>query len=454
MPAIAAEISPTRLTFDAALQRAVQVNNQVEQSRQEILAADANRSFLLSAVMPRINLNGNLQRNSIERSFGSGKDAVTILPRNNWNYQITMQQPLFAGRRELRAYSQAKLGVQNARENTRGTEDDTILRVASSFLALINADARIDVEKKNIELAENRRKQSQAFYQAGEVTRVDVLRAETAVKAAQRQLAAAQQARQNAESDLRAALDLTGPIDAVPPEQKLPPVPDEETLVRRAEETRPDVSVAGNNLQIARLEVSKQRGFWLPTVFFNGGLINQKSSFPANNYVFGALQFSVPIFQSGEVIARVAGAKAREEEAKIGLQNMKIIAREDVHKALVALESANTSLGLAKEQLAAAEAEYAQSFELYRAQEATSLDVATSEASLADARRAVAEETLNRDLAELRVWYAAGEIKDAVGVPAETGTLRSGARKGLADEKPQSEILRSAQDDVKGVSNQ
>ncbi len=413
----AAEVSgATRLTFDAALRRAIEVNNQVEQSRQEVAAAEANRSFLLSAVMPRITMNGNLQRNSLERTFGGGEDRVTILPRNNWNYQIVMQQPVFAGRRELRAYSQAKLGVENARESTRGTEDQTILRVASSFLALVNADARIDVEKKNIELAENRRKQSQAFYQAGEVTRVDVLRAETAVKAAQRQLAAAQLARQTAESDLRAALDLDGAIEAVPPDQKLPPIPDEATLVNRAESGRPDVNVAENNLQIAKLESSKQRGYWLPTVFFNGGLINQKSSFPANNYKFGALQFSIPIFQSGEVPARVAGAKAHEEEAKIGVESAKTIAREDVHKALVALQSAETSLGLAREQLAAAEAEYAQSFELYRAQEATSLDVSASEASLADARRAVAEETLNRDLAELRVWYAAGGIKDAVGV--------------------------------------
>ena len=29
---------------------------------------------------------------------------------------------------------------------------------------------------------------------------------------------------------------------------------------------------------------------------------------------------------------------------------------------------------------------------------------------------AVAEETLNRDIAELRVWYAAGSIKESVGV--------------------------------------
>jgi outer membrane protein TolC len=82
------------------------------------------------------------------------------------------------------------------------------------------------------------------------------------------------------------------------------------------------------------------------------------------------------------------------------------------------LKAAQTTLQLASEQMTAAEAEYAQAFELYRAQEMTALDLAASEQSLADARRAVATETLNKNLAQLRVWYAAGAIKDAVGVGA------------------------------------
>jgi len=408
--------TPTRLTLDAALRRALEVNNQVEQSRREIQAAEANSGYLLSQVMPHIAVNGTLQRNSIQRTFGTAPNEVTILPLNNWNYALTLEQPLFAGLREQRAYSQAKLGVENAVQTTSETEDQTLLRVASSFLGLVNADARIEVEKKNIELAENQKKQAQAFYEAGESTKVDVLRAETAIKAAQRALAGAQNARDTAESDLRAALDLDGPIEALPSDRPLPLIPDEATLVNHAQDVRPDVQVASNDLRIASLEVSKQRGYWLPTVAFNGGLINQKSAFPAQNYTFGALQFSIPIFQSGEVQNRVAGAKAREYEARIGLDTMKVNAREDIRKALSSLHAAETSLGLAREQLAAAQAEYDQTFELYRAQEATSVDVATSEASLADARRAVAEETLNHDLAELRVWYAAGDIKKAVGV--------------------------------------
>jgi outer membrane protein TolC len=364
----------------------------------------------------RITLNGALTRNSIEQTFGEGNDAVTILPRNDWNYNLTLSQPIFAGRRELRAYSQARLGVENAVVGVRSTEDAILLRVASFYLAAVNADARIEVERRNMEIAQRTLNQAKAFYEAGEVTRVDILRAETTIKASQRLLAAAQQQREQAVAQLREDLQLDGQIVVATPDRALPPLPSEADLVARAIGSRPDVDIAENNVRIAELEVQKQRGYWLPTVTFDGGYIQQRSPFPADKYSYGALRFNVPVFQSGEVIARVAGAKEREKQAKLQLEETQLTAREDVRRALAELESARTGLTLANDQLAAAQAEYDQVFELYRAQEATSLDLASSEASLANARRAVAEESLNRDLAALRVWFAAGALKEAVGL--------------------------------------
>ncbi|MEK6375242.1 MAG: TolC family protein [Acidobacteriota bacterium] len=409
----------TTLAFRQALQRAVEVNNTIERARAEIGVAEANKQLLLSNVLPRITASGNMTRNSAGVTFGEGADEQTVLSRNDWSYRVVLSQPVFAGRRELRAYSQAKIGINNARQAELGTEDAVILRVASNYLAMVNADARIGIEKLNIELSERRRAQSTAFFEAGEVTKVDVLRAETAIKAAQRALAFAVQNHEAAESRLRADLDLDGAIVAAAPEEPLPAMPDEPALVAKAESVRPDVALAANNLRIAELEIQKQRGYWLPTVTVDGGWINQKTQFPVSRYSYGALRFTVPLLQSGEVEARVATAKSRELQARIDLDTAKVNAREDVRQALASLRAAETSLGLAKEQLAFAEAEYAQAFELYRAQEATSLDLASSETSLAEARRAVAEESLNRDLAALRVWYASGAMREAlnVGVP-------------------------------------
>lgn len=403
------------LTFQQAMQRAIEVNNSVERSRSRIAEAEANRRFLFSAVLPRVNVDGNLTRNSLQQSFGEGADAITILPRNNWDYRLTLQQPVYAGRRELRAYSQSKILVENARFGTAATEEGTLLQVASNYLALVNSEARLDIERRNIELASKRRVQAMAFYEAGEVTRVDVLRAETAVKAAQRVTASVEQGREAAESALREALDIPGEIEVVNPERSLPVAPDEAALIARAE-NREDVRIAANNVRIASLEVAKQRGWAYPTVRFEAGFVQQRSPFPTPQYGYGTLNFHIPIFQSGEVGARVAGARQQELQAKLDLETARNAAREDVRTALAELRSAETSLGLAREQLTAAEAEYNQAFELYRAQEATSLDVSSSETSLADARRAVAEEALNRDIAALRVWYAAGAIREAVGV--------------------------------------
>jgi outer membrane protein len=408
----------TTMTLQDALNRALQVNNIVERSRIEVDLAEQNRKLLLGSILPQIALNGSTIRNTEEVSFGTGADAKTVLPENDWNYRIVLSQPIYAGFREKRAYDQAKIGIVNARQGVRGTEDAILLRVASNYLGVANAEANITIEKKNIEIAQKRRTQSDAFFQAGEVTKVDVLRAETAIKSAQRLLAAAQQQREAAESALRADLDLTGDIAVTPPERAMEPLPDETALVSKAEATRPDIAIAENNIRIAELEVKKQRGAYFPVVTFDAGFIDQKAAFPASRYGYGAFRFNVPIWQSGQVESHIATAKEREHQARLLLEDAKIAAREDVHKAISDLNAADTTLQLAKEQLTAAEAEYAQVFELYRAQESTSLDLASSEVELAEARRAVAAETLNHNLAQLRVWYAAGAIKDAVGVGA------------------------------------
>jgi outer membrane protein TolC len=88
--------------------------------------------------------------------------------------------------------------------------------------------------------------------------------------------------------------------------------------------------------------------------------------------------------------------------------------REAVELALVDLESFQMNLALAREQLVSAQAEYDQMFELYRAQEATTLDLASAETALAEARRAVVTGTLDLDLARLAVWHAAGSLEDAL----------------------------------------
>ncbi|MGA7613976.1 MAG: TolC family protein [Thermoanaerobaculia bacterium] len=402
------------LTLDQAFARALEANQSVARAALDVSIADEQRRIALSRVLPHLSASGNVTRNSTQVTFGGGDSGndVTILPENDWSYRITLTQPIYAGRRELRAYDQAKLNIANTRESLSSAQDRLLLGVAADYLAVVQGDQLISVEKQNVDLATQRLKQSRDFYEAGEVTRVDVLRAQAAVKAAERQLTGARQARDTAAGRLRIDLNLDGAIAVSDPSLALRPVPGEEEMIGLAEASRPEIAQARNYVRMAKLEIQKQRGAYLPTVTADAAFINQKSQFPASEYGQAALRVTVPIFQGGEFAARVATAKEQEKQAQLALSESRQIVREDVRKSLLDLRSAETTLALAREEADAAEAEYKQVFELYRAQEATSLDLQSAESSLADARRAVVNTTLDLDLARLRVWYAAGALKN------------------------------------------
>lgn len=401
------------LTLADAVRRALGSNLSLQRQRAEVTATDLQRRSLFAAVLPKVSLQGNATQNSEEVSFGSGSDSRVILPSTDWSYRLAFTQPIYAGFREKRALQQARLGVETARQGVLDVEDQVLAGTVAEYLGVLEGEALLSVEERNLELARNRQKQAEDLYEAGEITRVEVLRAESDIKAAERRIAAARQLRDAAESRLRLVLSLegTGPLRVSEPGQLFPELPPEQALVAEAQRIRPEVAQAETALEVARLEVLKQKGAILPVVSAEGGWVNQRSSFPTDQYGFFRLNVNVPLYQGGEVKARTAAAQERFRQAELQVQAVRQIVREEVKLALLDLQTADANLRLAREQLAASEAEHEQASELYRAQEITALEAEAAETSLAEARRAVATGELDRDVAELRVWSAAGLLK-------------------------------------------
>ncbi|HXI11082.1 MAG TPA: TolC family protein [Thermoanaerobaculia bacterium] len=402
------------LSFTEALRRAIEANSSIQRARADVAVAEAQKDIIFSSVLPRVAISGSGIRNTENVQFGEGDQSRTILPENDWNARLTLSQPIYAGNRERRAYEQSKLAVLSAGETVRSTEDQVLLVTAADYLGVVQGQGLVAAERLNVELSERRLKQARDFFEAGEVTRVEVLRGEASVKGAQRRLAGAIQQRDTAGSRLRINLNVTTPVTVTKPTFDLGTLDKEAQLVERALSRRPAVRQAENNLAVAKLEVRKQRGAYMPVVSADAAYVQQKSTFPSDSYGQAALRVTIPIYQGGEIGARVALARERERQAELALAELKQAITEDVRRGLLDLTAAETSLALAREQLEAAQAEYEQTFELYQAQEATSLDVQSAETSLADARRAVVTSELDRDLARFRVLSASGSFREAV----------------------------------------
>jgi outer membrane protein len=406
------------ITLRQALRRALEANASTATARSQVATSEAQVRQLRTSILPHLDLDTAATRNSREVAFDVNGFRATLLPRNDWSARLNFSQPIYAGQREHMALRQGRLLVTSNQAAVRTAEDTVLLSTASNYLGIVQGADLVNVEQKNLELAARRRKQAQAFYEAGEQTKVDVLRADTDAKAAERALVAAQQSRDLAASRLRLDLALDqlpgASIQVQPPDLKFPPLPAAEALIGQAEANRPTVLRAQLALEIAQLETRKQGAARLPTVRAEGDVLRQRTTFPANQTAALTIRLTMPIFDSGEISAKVAVAREQQRQAEIALAEARRQVREDVLQALLDLKTVETDLALAREQLAAAEAEYGQSFELYRAQEATSLDLQTSETALASARRAVVNGTVNRDLSELNVWSAAGTLKNLI----------------------------------------
>jgi outer membrane protein len=411
---VTASASATTLTLDQALTRALEANPSVTRAQSDVALTTAQRRVAKTAILPRLDLDVTAMRNHREIAFPLEQTEVALQPESNETATITLRQPLYAGGRELKAIRQMALVIDGAKAVERSTEETILLRTAADYLAVVEAAALIDVERQTVALAAGRRELAQRLFNAGEVTKLDVLRAEAAAKGAERQLAAAEQTMADVESLLRLDLATDDEIEVVAPALELAPVPPVDALVAAALASHPDVVRAEATLEVARLETRKQRGARLPTVTLEATLTRQSLDYPFDENRAASVKLHLPIFDSGEISSRVAIAKERETQTAASLAETRQAVREALVRSVASLETARRSLELARQQLAASEGEYQQIAALYRSQEATSLDIDSAETSLAEARRAVVLGALEAKLAELRVWHAAGSLKSTL----------------------------------------
>jgi len=248
---------PQPITLRQALRRALEANASTATARSQVATSEAQVRQLRTSILPHLDLDSAVTRNSREVAFDVNGFRATLLPRNDWSARLNFSQPIYAGQRETMALRQGRLSVTSNQAAVRTAEDMVLLSTASNYLGIVQGQDLVNVEQKNLELAARRRKQAQAFYEAGEQTKVDVLRADTDAKAAERALVAAQQSRDLAASRLRLdlALDqLPGTsiqsIQVQPPDLRFPPLPAADFLgfQPRDEAIQPASSAAGARL--------------------------------------------------------------------------------------------------------------------------------------------------------------------------------------------------------------
>jgi outer membrane protein len=324
---------------------------------------------------------------------GGGTTTTILTSRDIYNFNTTVNQPLFTGGFNLANYRAAKLGVDLSKENVETVKQDLVLQVRVGYFNILKAEKFLDVAKQTVKQFEAQLEVTKAFFEVGIVPKNDVLQAEV-------RLANARQALVRTENDLAAAKssfnillrrEINTPLEVVDilAYQSFPL--GFEASLEEALRQRPEVKTAQLIINQAKENVKIAKSGFFPTVNLSGNY-NRLSEEPMLNgdmknerwtvqalATFTLWNWGNTAFKVGENKVKVTQAEDSKNQL---IESITLEVKNDYLNLLVAgknIKVAETAIEQAEENLRMNE-------ERYKYQVATQTDVLDAVVLLAQTR--------------------------------------------------------------------
>jgi outer membrane protein TolC len=258
-------------------------------------------------------------------------------------------------------------------------------------LETLRSDRAVSAAQANVTLAQTLFKLAQDQRDAGIATGVDVTRAETRLAQEQVRLSRAQTDSEEGRLQLQriVGLRLGSPLTLTDPLRFVPSIlPEIETAVAQAEDTRPEVRVAQAQVAEAAYQKRAARAEQLPSLEFMGdygvsGITPTNTDLPTRR---AAIQLNVPIFNGGLTRGRIQVANSRASEAELQLASIRGQVEEDVRLAFAGLRTTAETVRAADLTVTLAERELEMARDRFRAGVGDNLEVVSAQTALANAR--------------------------------------------------------------------
>ncbi len=339
--------------------------------------------------------------------YPSAVTESTVVPMVQTNGQVKLNQAILA--------PQAIVLIQNAFKAERTIDytiqqsrRDILFGVAQLYYGVASLQELAAVQERQVVLTTARERDSRVRFEAGTGTKVALLRAEIDRAQAEEDLKRAQIDFQRARLALATALDRNDDFDIVIP--TAPQQPTGSNLEQQALDLRPDVKAAAEALDLAQGERTRIYMQYLPSIGAFGAY-NYASTSTFNPNAFSwqvGLGLTWTILDGGlrEASIREQTAKIAEADAFKRLVELKAVNR--VKEAQLDLQGAVANRAKARERTGLAQENARLVDVAYRAGAATYLESTDSVQTLRQAEVGLVAESLNVDLATLKLLNAVG----------------------------------------------
>jgi outer membrane protein len=418
-----------QLTLKQAAEFAIQRNPEVESSSAVRDTARARIAEARSGMLPKVTYAESWARSDspvfvfssllTQRQFTQDNFALPSLNQpdflNNFQSQVTAEQPLFDAGKTKRAVQAAKLTFGTAGEATRAAQMSVIAQVARAYYAALLGAEQVRVTSEALRSAEADLERAQARRSAGMATDADVLSIRVHLARVREE-----QIQRSADLDvaratlneamglpLDAAHDLTTSLSALPlPKESLA------AFERTGVKERPEIRQYQLARDIASVHQADARANLLPQVVARGIFESDRQRF----YNHGGANWLVSIglrwnlFNGFADKARIEAATAALRQADAGRTHAESSVRLQVRQAWAALQAAQQRIETARAAVEEAQESLRISQNRYAAGLVTVTDLLRSETALLETQTRQVAAVHDQRVAATLLEFAAGTL--------------------------------------------
>lgn len=326
-------------------------------------------------------------------------------------YGVTVKQVIFDFGKSTSTWKAAKLSSGAQRASTKKTANMAARDFIVTYIGLLEAQRMAAVAKDELARVTAHLNDAQAMFDAGAVTKNDVLQAEVARDMSNIKLIEAgdEVIRKSAAINALLLQPVTEPVKIEDPDVPHPMVPLYEDAVASALASRPELMALKLKVEAKEAELNSKRAEFLPSVFVAGGYgytENPYSVYPGNwSFYAGA---TMNLFSGGATVAAMKESKAALEQLRVQYDQAVQAAQLEVQNAFLTLQTARLRLPVAAHAVQqAAEGLRVQRIR-YEEGDEISTGVLDAMTSLSKAEQAEADAKFSLNAAEAVYLYAAG----------------------------------------------
>ena len=341
-----------------AMAAAYKKNFALQAERFKTRATDEGVAQALSGYRPKISAFGNY-RISSERD----ENGLTDFGDSSAGYGVRLDQPLFDGFKTRYSVDEAESQVLASRSDLIGLENSILFETAKAYMQVLHNEGVLLLRKRNLTSLRRELIGVRDRFDRGQGTTTDIEQVKI-------RLASARSALKNAEAQLQASHLLYARITRRRPQNlRMPRFPEilmpkslPEALELAAKDN-PELAAAMHRSEAAVAAIEKNRADFLPKADLSAGysseddlsfndIINNQGD--EDNF-FVRAQINVPLYQGGEVSARVRRASNIAESLERDKKHTEIRMAENVGSVWAQLKSARARQASDQEAVTASE---------------------------------------------------------------------------------------------------